>query len=38
MFVGQKGIQVKAASEMSKKIIGKEIEKIVLNQVEVVGL
>ena len=38
VIFGQKGIQAKAASELSKKIIEKQIEKVVLNQVEVVGV
>ena len=38
VFVGKKGIEAKAASELSKKIIEKEIEKIVINQVEVAGV
>ena len=38
VIVGKKGIEVKAASELSKKIIEKEIEKMVINQVEVAGV
>ena len=38
VLFGKKGIEAKAASELSKKIIEKEIEKMVINQVEVAGV